>query len=188
MELLEQFRASGANMTLVIDEYGELQGLVTLQDVFEAVIGEFRPRRAEDAWAVQRDDGSWLLDGLIPIPELTDRLGLSEEPDEERAGYQTLSGLVMWVLGRVPQTGDVVTWQQWRPEVVDMDGKRRQDPGAHHPPRGGAANLTETRTDPSRDVMRQSARACSPRERAHLGRRRGRPYRSTSGQTPARRW
>jgi putative hemolysin len=124
MELLEQFRASGANMTLVIDEYGELQGLVTLQDVFEAVIGEFRPRRAEDAWAVQRDDGSWLLDGLIPIPELTDRLGLSEEADDERAGYQTLSGLVMWVLGRVPQTGDVVTWRGWRLEVVDMDGKR----------------------------------------------------------------
>jgi len=124
MELLEQFRASGANMTLVIDEYGELQGLVTLQDVFEAVIGEFRPRRAEDSWAVQRDDGSWLLDGLIPIPELTDRLGLSEEADEERAGYQTLSGLVMWVLGRVPQTGDIVTWQSWRLEVIDMDGKR----------------------------------------------------------------
>jgi putative hemolysin len=124
MELLEQFRASGANMTLVIDEYGELQGLVTLQDVFEAVIGEFRPRRAEDSWAVQRDDGSWLLDGLIPIPELTDRLGLSEAAEDERPGYQTLSGLVMWVLGRVPQTGDVVTWQNWRLEVVDMDGKR----------------------------------------------------------------
>ena len=112
------------NMTLVIDEYGELQGLVTLQDVFEAIIGEFRPRRAEDAWAVQRDDGSWLLDGLIPIPELTDRLGLSRSRTRNARGYQTLSGLVMWVLGRVPQTGDVVTWQQWRLEVVDMDGKR----------------------------------------------------------------
>jgi putative hemolysin len=141
MELLEKFRSSTAHMAFVIDEYGvvqgivtlhdlieaitgELQGLVTLQDVFEAVIGEFRPRRAEDAWAVQREDGSWLLDGLIPIPELTDRLGLSEEADDERAGYQTLSGLVMWVLGRVPQTGDIVTWQGWRLEVVDMDGKR----------------------------------------------------------------
>jgi putative hemolysin len=126
MELLEQFRASGANMVLVIDEYGEIQGLVTLQDVFETVIGEFRPQHADQAWAVQREDGSWLLDGLIPIPELSDRLGLtaSETPDEERAGFQTLSGLVMWLLGRVPSTGDVATWHGWRLEVVDMDGKR----------------------------------------------------------------
>ena len=124
MELLEQFRASAANMVLVIDEYGEIQGLVTLQDVFEAVIGEFRPQHADEAWAVQRDDGSWLLDGLIPMPELNDRLGLSESPDEERVGFQTLSGLVMWLLGRVPQTGDVATWRGWRLEVVDMDGKR----------------------------------------------------------------
>ena len=124
MELLEQFRASSANMVLVIDEYGEIQGLVTLQDVFEAVIGEFRPMHADDAWAVQRDDGSWLLDGLIPIPELNDRLGLAESPEGERAGFQTLSGLVMWLLGRVPQTGDIATWRGWRLEVVDMDGKR----------------------------------------------------------------
>jgi putative hemolysin len=124
MELLEQFRASSASMVLVIDEYGEIQGLITLQDVFEAVIGEFRPTHADDAWAVQRDDGSWLLDGLIPIPELNDRLGLAESPEGERAGFQTLSGLVMWLLGRVPQTGDVATWRGWRLEVVDMDGKR----------------------------------------------------------------
>jgi putative hemolysin len=124
MELLEQFRASSANMVLVIDEYGEIQGLVTLQDVFEAVIGEFRPTHADEAWAVKRDDGSWLLDGLIPMPELNDRFGLAQSADEERAGFQTLSGLVMWLLGRVPQTGDVATWRGWRLEVVDMDGKR----------------------------------------------------------------
>jgi len=111
-------------MVLVIDEYGEIQGLVTLQDVFEAVTGEFRPTHDEDAWAVQREDGSWLLDGLIPIPELNDRLGLTSTEEDERPGYQTLSGLVMWALGRVPQTGDTVTWQQWRLEGVDMDGKR----------------------------------------------------------------
>jgi putative hemolysin len=124
MELLEQFRASGTNMVLVIDEYGEIQGLITLQDVFEAVIGEFSPVHADEAWAVQREDGSWLLDGLIPIPELSDRLELAELSDEERAGFQTASGLVMWLLDRVPRTGDVVTWRGWRLEVVDMDGKR----------------------------------------------------------------
>jgi putative hemolysin len=124
MELLQQFRASSASMVLVIDEYGEIQGLITLQDVFEAVIGEFSPVHADEAWAVQREDGSWLLDGLIPIPELSDRLELAELSDEERAGFQTASGLVMWLLDRVPRTGDVVTWRGWRLEVVDMDGKR----------------------------------------------------------------
>jgi len=143
MELLEQFRASGAHMVLVIDEYGEIQGLVTLQDVFEAVTGEFRPSHDEDAWAVQRDDGSWLLDGLIPIPELNDRLGLVASEEDERPGYQTLSGLVMWALGRVPQTGDTVTWQQWRLEVVDMDGKRIDKVLASRLPDAQAAATSE---------------------------------------------
>lgn len=124
MQLLEQFRASGTQMVFVIDEYGEIQGLVTLQDVLEAVTGEFKPRNAEEAWAVQREDGSWLLDGIIPIPELKDRLELREVPEEDKGRYHTLSGLIMWLLGRLPQTGDVVEWEHWRLEVVDLDGKR----------------------------------------------------------------
>ena len=124
MDLLEQFRASDAHLVLIIDEYGEINGLVTLQDVLEAVTGEFKPRSAEDAWAVQREDGSWLLDGLIPLPELKDRLELKSVPDESKGRYHTLSGLVMWLSGRLPQTGDVMTWENWRLEVVDLDGKR----------------------------------------------------------------
>ena len=124
MELLEQFRMSGTQIVFVVDEYGELQGLVTLQDVLEAVTGEFKPRNAEDAWSVQREDGSWLLDGLIPIPELKDRLDLKETPEEDKGRYHTLSGMMMWLLGRLPHTGDVAEWEQWRLEVVDLDGKR----------------------------------------------------------------
>ena len=124
MALLEHFRASGTQMVLVVDEYGVVQGLVTLQDVLEAVTGEFRSQNQEDSWAVQREDGSWLLDGLIPIPELKDRLRLNHVPDENRGRYHTLSGLMMWLLGRLPQTADVATWEQWRLEVVDLDGKR----------------------------------------------------------------
>ena len=124
MDLLEQFRASDAHMVLVIDEYGEINGLVTLQDVLEAVTGEFTPRNLEEAWAVQRADGSWLLDGLIPIPELKDRLDLKSVPEEDRGRYHTLSGMVMWLSGHLPQTGDVVSWENWRLEVVDLDGKR----------------------------------------------------------------
>lgn len=124
MELLEQFRLSGTQMVFVIDEYGEIQGLVTLQDVLEAVTGEFKPHNAEDAWAVQREDGSWLLDGLIPIPELKDRLDLVATPEEDKGRYHTLSGMMMWLLGRLPHTGDVAEWERWRLEVVDLDGKR----------------------------------------------------------------
>jgi len=124
MDLLEQFRASDAHMVLVIDEYGEINGLVTMQDVLEAVTGEFMPRNLAEAWAVQREDGSWLLDGLIPIPELKDRLELKSVPEEDRGRYHTLSGLVMWLSGRLPQTGDVLVWENWRLEVVDLDGKR----------------------------------------------------------------
>lgn len=124
MELLRHFRASGTQMVLVVDEYGEVQGLVTLQDVLEAVTGEFNPRNQEDAWAVQREDGSWLLDGLIPIPEFKDKLELRSTPEEERGRYHTLSGLMMWLLGRVPHTGDIATLENWRLEVVDLDGKR----------------------------------------------------------------
>jgi putative hemolysin len=124
MELLENFRASAGHMALVVDEYGEIQGLVTSQDLFEAIAGEFKPQRSEDAWAVQRADGSWLLDGLIPIPELKDRLDFGAAPEEKLGRYNTLSGMVMLLLGRVPATGDVVQWQGWRFEIVDMDNHR----------------------------------------------------------------
>jgi putative hemolysin len=124
LDLLEQFRASETHLMLVIDEYGEINGLVTLQDVLEVVTGEFKPRTLEEAWAVQREDGSWLLDGLLPIPELKDRLGLKSVPDEGRARYHTLSGMVMWLADQLPHTGDVLTWENWRLEVIDLDGKR----------------------------------------------------------------
>lgn len=124
MELLEQFRANDMQMAFVIDEYGEIEGLVTLQDVLEAVTGEFTPRNGEDSWAVQRADGSWLLDGAIPIPEMKDRLELKTVPEEDKGRYHTISGMIMLLLGRVPSTADSVDWNGWRFEIVDMDDKR----------------------------------------------------------------
>ncbi len=125
MELLEHFKASGAELVFVVDEYGAVQGIITVRDVLEAITGEFTPAEGdEEAWAVRRDDGSWLLDGLIPVPELKDRLQLRELPDEERGRYNTLAGMIMLLLGRLPQVTDHVEWQGWRFEVVDMDGKR----------------------------------------------------------------
>ena len=124
MELLEHFRGSDTQMVFVVDEYGEVQGVITLRDVLEAITGEFTPTEAGDAWAIQREDGSWLVDGLIPIPELKDRLEIKSLPDEDRGRYNTLAGMVMLLLGRLPQTTDTVEWDGWRFEVVDMDGKR----------------------------------------------------------------
>lgn len=124
MELLEHFRGSDTQMVFVVDEYGEVQGVITLRDVLEAITGEFTPAEPNDAWAVQREDGSWLIDGLIPAPELKDRLELKNLPDEDRGRYNTLAGLVMLLLGRLPRVTDVVEWHGWRFEVVDMDGKR----------------------------------------------------------------
>jgi putative hemolysin len=122
MELLQNFRTSGVQLAFVVDEYGEVLGIVTLRDVLEAITGEFRSGGPEDQWAVMRDDGSWLLDGLMPVPEFKDRLDLKALPEEER--YHTLSGLLMMLLGRLPQTGDKTDWGGWRFEIVDMDGKR----------------------------------------------------------------
>lgn len=124
MELLQTFRGADLSVAFVVDEYGVIQGLITPHDVLEAIAGEFKPHSAEDAWAVQRPDGSWLIDGMIPLPELKDRLDLKELPEEDRGRYNTLAGLVMLLLGRVPKTADVVEWAGWRLEVVDMDGKR----------------------------------------------------------------
>ena len=124
MGLLDNFRASGTHLAFVVDEYGEVLGMVTMTDLLEAITGEFKPHSAEDAWALRRDDGSWLLDGLIPIPELKDRLGLKAVPEEDTGKYHTLSGMFMLLLGRLPHTGDKVTWEGWRLEIVDMDGRR----------------------------------------------------------------
>lgn len=124
MELLTQFRSNAMDMAFVIDEYGELEGLVTLHDLMEALTGEFKPHNEEDSWAVQREDGSWLLDGAIAIHELKDTLGLKNVPEEEKGKYHTLSGMVMLLSGRLAALGDVVAWDGWRFEVVDMDHKR----------------------------------------------------------------
>lgn len=123
MELLDNFRDSDVQMAFVIDEYGQTQGIVTLQDLIEAITGEFQPRDPATSWAMQREDGSWLLDGHIPVPELKDRLGLGKVPEEERGRYHTLSGMMMLMSGRMPSLGDTVQWEDWRFEIVDMDGK-----------------------------------------------------------------
>lgn len=124
MALLEHFRATNTQMVFVVDEYGDLKGIVTLQDLLEALTGEFNPPHGDDLMVIQREDGSLLLDGLLSVPELKDCLGLSELPGEKTREYETLNGLFMYLLGRVPVTTDKLVLEQWTLEIVDMDGMR----------------------------------------------------------------
>lgn len=124
MELLEHFRTTGSQMVFVVDEYGDLKGLVTLQDMMDALTGEFLQEDVNDQMVIKREDGSLLLDGLIPIFDLKDALGIKQLPNEEDGRYQTLNGFLMYELGKIPQTTDIVDVADWRLEIMDMDGKR----------------------------------------------------------------
>ena len=124
MELLEQFRAKSTRMVFVVDEYGVVQGLVTPLDMLEAITGELQPGAQIDAWATQRADGSWLIDGVMPVSELKARLDIKELPDEDKGRYNTVAGLLQSVSGRLLKTADKVDCSGWQFEVVDLDGKR----------------------------------------------------------------
>jgi putative hemolysin len=124
MELLEQFRAKAGRFVLVVDEYGVVQGLLTPRDLLEAITGELQPGAQIDAWATQRDDGSWLLDGMMPVSELKVRLDLDDLPEEDRGRYNTVAGLLMSVTGHLPAVGERIECADWLFEVVDLDGKR----------------------------------------------------------------
>lgn len=121
--LLESLKQSPLHMALVVDEYGSLRGLVTANDILEAIVGELAEHGTEaDPSIVQREDGSWLMDGGVAIDEIKETLGLRSLPDED--DYDTLAGLVLAQLERLPSAGDHFTLGGYRFEVVDMDGRR----------------------------------------------------------------
>ena len=139
LDLLAQFRRpamgdatspqwrdhSRGRLSLVVDEYGVVQGMMTPRDLLEAITGELLQTSApEETWATPRGDGSWLLDGLMPISELKARLGLSDLPHEDKGRYNTVAGLVLMLAGHLPRTGERFDGAQWSFEVVDMDDRR----------------------------------------------------------------
>jgi putative hemolysin len=125
LHVLEQFRESRIHTALVIDEYGGFQGLVTLFDILESIVGEI-PDAGDlaDLEVTQREDGTWLVDGMLPVDELKEIFHLSTLPGEERGYYQTVGGFMMTFLGRIPVASDHFIWSDLRFEVVDMDGLR----------------------------------------------------------------
>jgi putative hemolysin len=124
LEVVARLRHDKSPVALVVDEYGTIDGMVTLTDVLEAIVGDIPAldEKGEPA-ATKREDGSWLLDGMMPVDELQVLLDLDKLPDDSD-GYDTLGGLFMAQLGRVPVTGDTFAWNDLRFEVVDMDGHR----------------------------------------------------------------
>ncbi len=126
LKVVEMIKEAGVHVALVIDEYGGLLGMVTLLDILEGIVGVMpaAPGELAEVQAVQREDGSWLLDGLLQVDEFKELFDLDELPDEVRLGYQTLAGFIFGYLGTIPTTGEHFEWNGLKLEIVDMDGKR----------------------------------------------------------------
>ncbi len=146
MKLLEKFKRTHLPLALVVDEFGDVEGLVSLTDVTEAIVGDLPSEPGEEPLIVRRDDGSWLMDGSLDIDTVLRTLDDdSLLTDEDRQHYHTLGGLAMLALDRVPRTGDIFERGPFRFEIVDMDGNRvdRLLVGRTAPPRGEDAPKTD---------------------------------------------
>jgi putative hemolysin len=123
--LLEMFKKSRTHIALVVDEYGDVEGLVTINDFFEDLVGEVASAdEPQERHAMQRPDGSWLIDGEMPVHDFKELLNLGKLPDEERGSYLTLGGFVMMQIGHIPAGTDSFEAAGFRFEVAGMDGKR----------------------------------------------------------------
>ena len=141
--LLEMFKKSRTHVALVVDEYGDVEGLVTINDFFEDLVGDVASADTpQERHTVQRPDGSWLIDGKMPVHDFKELLNLDKLPGEERGSYLTLGGFVMMQIGRIPVTTDRFEAAGLRFEVVDMDGKR-VDKVLVQPPPSSASEKTE---------------------------------------------
>jgi putative hemolysin len=126
LDLLEEFRDAETPMALVVDEYGDIDGVVTLNDLLAAVVGasQLGHGSEESQPIVQREDGSWLVDGSISTDDLRELLHVDQLPGEDEHDFRTAAGMVMAALGHIPLTGEVFAWRGIRFEVVDLDGAR----------------------------------------------------------------
>jgi putative hemolysin len=123
LRALEVFKTSGEPMALVVDEYGDLEGLVTLTDILEALVGDIPGSGDSDPRIVHREDGTWLVDGMLGLDELKQALGVAHLTGEDPE-FHTLGGYLMARLNRVPMVGDRIAADSHRFEIVEMDGRR----------------------------------------------------------------
>jgi putative hemolysin len=126
LRALEIFKKSGAPMALVVDEYGDFEGVVTLHDILQSLVGDIAAPGGEvgEQAVVRRDDGSWLVEGMVTVDELKDLTGIKALPGDESGDFHTLGGFMMARINRVPTVGDKVMVDGFRFEVVDMEGRR----------------------------------------------------------------
>jgi len=125
LKILELFKQSGNHLAIVVDEYGVIQGLVTRNDILEEIVGGIPSiDQLEEPQFKQREDGSWLVDGMLSVEEFFKLFELEELPKEHRGNYHTVGGFVITQLGRIPVATDSFEWQNMRFEVMDMDGNR----------------------------------------------------------------
>lgn len=125
LKVLEMFKQTVTHMALVVDEYGVIQGLVTLNDILIEIVGDVPSVDDQnDPQVIQREDGSWLLDGMLAVDEFMELFNIEELRSQDRGSYQTLGGFVITHLGRIPNAADHFEWQNMRFEVMDMDGNR----------------------------------------------------------------
>jgi putative hemolysin len=124
LKVLEQFKKLGTHLAMVVDEYGVVQGLVTMHDLLEEIVGDLTDlSEPEEPQIIQRADGSWLLDGMLSIEEFLEQFDIPESAIE-RGNYHTLGGFIIMQLGKIPSSGEYFQWRKLRLEIVDMDGKR----------------------------------------------------------------
>lgn len=125
VQLIEKFKESGTHFAFLVDEYGGIQGLLTLNDILKAVVGEeIDKEEKSDQYIVQRADGSYLIDGALLIDEFTDLFKIDTLTEDETGNYQTLAGFTINQMGKIPSAGQFFLWRDFRIEVVDMDGNR----------------------------------------------------------------
>jgi putative hemolysin len=125
LQVLELFKKSGIHMAIVIDEFGNVQGILALNDILEAIVGDIPTiDEIEEKEFIKRDDKTWLIDGLVSIDEFKDHFKIKKLPEERSGVFHTLGGFIMHNLGKIPVSGDIFTWDTYTFEVVDMDGNR----------------------------------------------------------------
>jgi putative hemolysin len=123
-QVMEKFKETKSHSCFIVDEYGSLQGMITLNDILEAIVGDIPQTGVQDYEIVEREDGSYLVDAQIPFYDFLSRFGKADWASNEEYSFDTLAGCILQELERIPKTGDKLSWRGFEIEVMDMDGHR----------------------------------------------------------------